>query len=301
MNKASVSFINYLKEDRLYSERTIKSYEEDIEKFLKFLSKEGLLMDQVNIDIIRNFLTQELNAGISKRSCKRRLSSLRHFYTYMSNHNMVKENPFLFVSAPKMDKTFPHALYREQIDRLFTANSERTDELAIRDQAILELLYSSGLRCSELVNLKVQDINTRTRTVRVLAGKGNKERIVPFTKECATTLDNYIKKDRIKFLSRASEPNASLFLNSKGEKLTSRGVEYILNKVQERCGINVGLHPHLLRHSFATHLLENGADLLIIQELLGHDSINATQVYTHVTEEAMKDAYIVHPRAKKED
>ena len=217
----------------------------------------------------------------------------------MVNVGYVKDNPFIFVSAPKMEVKYPHGLYKEQILELFKRNAERTDSLKNRDQAILYLLYYSGMRAFELVNLDVQSVSLKDRVVRVL-GKGNKERIIPFTNECQAVLKQYIEHERRDLLKKSKDPTPALFLNAKGERLTTRGLEYILDAIEEKIGLYVGLHPHILRHSFATHLLENGADLRVIQELLGHESINATQVYTHVTEEAMKETYLnAHPRAKK--
>ena len=299
MNKPEQEFLDHLLVVRNYSPRTVKSYQEDIDKFCEFIYQEGVMIDDVDVICIRNFLTEELNQGISKRSCKRRLSSLKHFYKYMVNVCYIKDNPFVFVSAPKVETRYPHALYKEQIAELFKRNAERTDELALRDQAILYLLYYSGIRADELVKLDVQSIALKDRVVRVL-GKGNKERIIPFTADCQKVLKAYIDKERIVLLRKARDMTPALFLNAQGERLTTRGLEYILDAIEEKIGLFVGLHPHILRHSFATHLLENGADLRVIQELLGHESINATQVYTHVTEEAMKETYMsAHPRAKK--
>lgn len=307
MNKATVEFLKYLKNEKNYTETTIKSYAFDLEKFFKFLLNEGVLMDEVDQIVIRNFLTEELNSGVGKRSCKRRLSSLKHFYSYLQREKVVKDNPFIFIITPKTDKKYPHALYKEQIDNIFRENAKRTDELACRDQAILELLYYSGIRAAELVTLTYQDVDIKRRTVRVM-GKGRKERYVPFTQDCQKVLAQYVEKLRPVLLMKfkPSEkhmtPPVTFFLNSNGNSLTTRGLEYILDSIEEKTGTFVGLHPHLLRHSFATHLLENGADLRVIQELMGHASINATQVYTHVTMEAMKKEYAgAHPRARKSD
>lgn len=315
MNKQTYDFLDYIQNERKYSIKTVDSYKFDIEKFFDFLLKEGVLMDEVDQIVIRNFLTDELNAGISKRSCKRRLSSLRQFYAYMVEKKIVKENPFLLVDSPKTDKKYPHALYKDQIQEILKENAKRTDDLAIRDQAILSLLYYCGLRASELVDLTLQDINFRTRIVRVI-GKGNKERLVPFTEECKVAVQRYINDSRPKLLAKKNVSTSLLFLSDRvsyptmddktGEikepKMTTRGLEYILDEIEKKTGTFVGLHPHLLRHSFATHLLENGADLRVIQELLGHASLNTTQVYTHMSSEAMKQAYIdAFPRARKKD
>ena len=299
MNKPEQEFLSHLQNVRNYSPKTVLSYQEDIDIFCEFIFKEGVLMEDVDIICIRNYLTEELNRGVSKRTCKRRLSSLKHFYKYMVNVGYIKDNPFIFVSAPKTETKYPHALYKEQIEEIFKRNAEREDALKNRDQAILYLLYYSGMRAQELVSLDVQSVSLKERIVRVL-GKGNKERIIPFTSECQKIIKDYISNERIALLKKSKDMTPALFLNVHGQRLTTRGLEYILDSIEEKIGLYVGLHPHILRHSFATHLLENGADLRVIQELLGHESINATQVYTHVTEEAMKETYEnAFPRAKK--
>ena len=299
MNKPEQEFLNHLEFVRNYSKQTVLSYQKDIDLFCDFIFREGVLLEDVDTLVIRNFLTEELNRGVSKRSCKRRLCSLKHFYKYMLNVGYINDNPFVFVQSPKTETKYPHALYKDQIEEIFKRNAERSDSLASRDQAILYLLYYSGMRAHELVTLDVQSISLKERAVRVL-GKGNKERLIPFTVDCQKVIKAYLDKERMELLKKSKEPTAALFLNANGERLTTRGLEYILDAIEEKTGLYVGLHPHILRHSFATHLLENGADLRVIQELLGHESINATQVYTHVTEEAMKETYMAtHPRAKK--
>ena len=299
MNRQTADFLNYLRYERNYSSQTVISYSRDIDKFFRFLSEEGLDMEEVDQIVIRNFLTDELNSGVSKRSCKRRLCALRHFYKYMVRREMVKDNPFVFVSSPKTEKTLPKFLYKDQVREILDENKKRDDLLSYRDQAILSTLYYSGIRASELVSLELQSVSLPRRTLRVL-GKGNKERIVPISEECKKDIETYMKTTRMELASRNKEGTKVLFLNDHGNKLTTRGLEYILDQIEQKTGSFVGLHPHILRHSFATHLLENGADLRIIQELLGHESLNTTQVYTHVTEESMKETYLAaHPRARK--
>ena len=301
MNRAIQSYLDFLKDEKNYSNDTIKSSKYDLEKFFKFLNEEGCLMDQVDIIVIRNFLSDELSSNISKRSCKRRLSTLRHFYDFMVREKEIKENPFIFVQSPKTEKKYPHVLYQDQIQLILSENKKRTDKLAIRDQAILEILYYTGIRASECVSIDTQDINLKSRRIRIF-GKGRKERIVVFTLDCQNTLERYMKELRPTLLGDNVYNENALFVNEHGRRLTTRGLEYILDMVEEKTGNYVGLHPHLLRHSFATHLLENGADLKTIQELLGHASLDATQVYTHVTEQAMQNTFeTFHPRAKKKD
>ena len=298
-NRYINEYIIYLKYEKQYSSKTIDNYTRDIDKFFNYILKEDILADKVDRIVIRNFLSDELNSGVSKRSCKRRMSSLRNFYRFMKREGYIDDDPFILIEVPKVETKYPHALYRKQIEEILTKNSERTDNLMLRDQAILEALYYTGIRASELCSLTTQSVSMNQRMIRVL-GKGNKERIVPFSDACKKTLELYINTTRKELLSKAKLPTRALFLNAHGQQLTPRGLEYILDCIEEKTGSFVGLHPHILRHSFATHLLENGADLRVIQELLGHESINATQVYTHVTEEAMKEQYSAHfPRAKK--
>ena len=310
MNRYEAEFLDHIKNERNYSPMTVDSYRRDIEKFFSFLNKEDCLVDDVDLIIIRNFLTEEINNGISKRSCKRRLSSLHHFYGFLSQKNYVKLNPFDYITSPKTEKKLPHVLYQEDVEALLKANKQRTDELASRDQAILEVLYYCGVRASELINIKLSDINLRSRSVRVI-GKGRKERIVPFTTDCADSISKYLKDSRPILKNKydlhpdfdesgIKKEYYQLFLNNNGRKMTLRGLEFILDKIEEKTGEYVDLHPHLLRHSFATQLLSRGADLRVIQELLGHSSINTTQIYTHVSEEKVKKEYLsAHPRAKK--
>lgn len=291
----------YLRLEKRYSERTIESYTEDIKKFYDYVISKGGNPLKVNTSIIRSFLSYERLNDISKKTIKRRLSGLRSFYGFLQENEYVKYNPFLSITSPKPDITYPKVLFEDEVEKLLRANSQRTDNLKDRDQAILELLYASGLRGSELVNLELSSIDFRNRIIKVF-GKGSKERLVPFSLEAKTSIEKYVNGLRKQLLlaSKDEELPTVLFLNNKGEKMTLRGLEYILKKIEEKTGIFVDLHPHMMRHTFATHLLEHGADLRTIQEMLGHASISTTQVYTHVTTEAMKSEYMEsHPRARK--
>ena len=254
MNRQTADFLNYLRYERNYSSQTIISYSRDIDKFFRFLSEEGLDMEEVDQIVIRNFLTDELNSGVSKRSCKRRLCALRHFYKYMVRREMVKDNPFVFVSSPKTEKTLPKFLYKDQVREILDENKKRDDLLAYRDQAILSTLYYSGIRASELVSLELQSVSLPRRTLRVL-GKGNKERIVPISEECKKDIETYMKTTRMELASRNKEGTKVLFLNDHGNKLTTRGLEYILDQIEQKTGSFVGLHPHILRHSFILQFL----------------------------------------------
>ncbi len=295
-------YLDYLKEQKNYSTNTIDSYRRDIELFLNFIKDEGYSFENVDNNLIRNFLRFEVIQGKSKRTNQRRIIALRRFYAWLLKNEYVKYNPFISIKTPKHDKKLPSFLHEEEIELLIEADAKREDFLAKRDHAIIILLYSSGIRVSELISLKLQDINLRQRTMRIV-GKGKKERIVPFSNLSLEALNDYLRNCRNYVLekNKISNPTNALFINAKGEQITSRGVQYILKNVEERTGINLGLHPHKMRHTFATHLLEKGADLRTIQEILGHTSLETTQVYTHVTTNKMVDTYKnAFPRAKKE-
>ena len=299
MNKQEAEYLEYLVISRGYSPHTVDSYQRDIDRWNDFLSSEGIAFDDIDVKIIRNFLTAELmrlpNTGNPKRTMARRLSALRGYYDFLLMQGYVKVNSFRLVKAPKQEKRLPKVLYVEEVLKLLDANAMRDDELACRDQAILELLYASGMRASELVSLKAMDIDFRSMGIRVF-GKGKKERIVPISNAAVNAIRAYQKELRPVLVARNKNErkDTELFLNAQGKKLTVRGLEYILKVVEEKTGIYLGLHPHELRHSFATHLLESGLDLRMIQEMLGHENINTTQVYTHVSLQEMSEQYHDH-------
>lgn len=285
-------YASYLLYQKNYSKDTIDSYTRDINKFLDFMNNENYTLNSVDSTLIRNFLAHETLSGISKRSNARRVIALRQFYEYLVKNNYVEFNPFIVISTPKIDKKLPEFMYLEEINNLFELNSQRKDFLMHRDQAIIELLFSSGLRVSELVNLTLQDLNLKERMMRIV-GKGNKERIVPFSLKTQKTLSIYLENTRKELIANSGNNIGTnyVFLNNRGEKLTTRGVEYILQEIENKTGVTLSLHPHKFRHSFATHLLNQGLDLRTIQELMGHASLSSTQVYTHVSNQKMHDEY----------
>lgn len=299
MLKEIEKFSDYLEYNLNYSPLTIKNYQKDIEHFYQYIFSQGIDVPEVDHLLIRNYLSFLIMNDISKRSINRKLAALRKYYSYLLNQNIIKENPFLFVQNPKEEIRYPRVLYIEDIEKIFSANRERTDRLMIRDQAIMEILYATGVRASELVTMKLFDIDLNQRTIRIF-GKGSKERLVAFSRSARETLKEYLNNLRPSLAVKNPAREEHVFLNSLGKPLTVRGLELILNEVEQKTGLHYELHPHIFRHSFATHLLEGGADLRVIQDLLGHESLNTTQVYTHVTEEEMKEEFSLHhPRAKK--
>lgn len=301
MNNTLQEFLDYLANERLFSPLTVEAYKSDLYKFYIYLGQEGVEINQVDRIVIRNFLSFELQNGISKRSCARRIAAIRHYFEFLKERKQISHNPFTFIQTLKKEKRLPKVLYFEQIEALINKNMERSDDLVYRDTALLELLYASGLRASELLNLKVSDLDLHNRLIRVV-GKGKKERIIPFSENARDALELYLEKTRETLVAKDEllRNVQYFFLNARGQKLTTRGLQYILSAIEKKTNVYLGLHPHMLRHSFATHLLEEGADLLVIQELLGHESLNTTQIYTHVSQDVMKNQHqLAHPRAKK--
>lgn len=297
MIKPEAEYLEFLLVQKGYSQHTVNSYQQDIERWHGFLNAEGVAFDDIDAKVIRNFMSKELSSasnpdGNPKRTLSRRMSCLRGYYDFLLRQGYVKANMFRAMRSPKQEQRLPQVLYVQDVINLLEANAKREDELARRDQAILELLYASGMRASEIIAVKGVDIDYRTMTIRVL-GKGRKERIVPFSEAAAKAMKQYQKELRPVLQSRntAERKDMEFFLSARGKKLTVRGLEYILKVVDEKTGLFLGLHPHELRHSFATHLLDNGAQLLMIQEMLGHSTVDTTQVYTHVSINQMSSQY----------
>ena len=291
MNKPEAEYINYLKVRR-YSQKTIEAYTKDIDVFFDFLLQNGLLFDSISKKDIRLYLSYELERGESKRSTQRRMSSLRGFYHFLEKNEYIEINPFVNASSPKAPIRFPDVLSETQMELLLSSNQERTDFLKIRDQAILELLFDSGMRASELVSFTYRQIDWRNRMIRV-RGKGSKERLVPFGEGTLKTMEAYWKDIRPILASKMKKKRANdaFFLNANGGNLTIRGLEFILREVTKKCDLKLSIHPHELRHTFATRLLDNGADLRLIQTLLGHESLDTTTIYTHVSRKKLKKEY----------
>ena len=291
-------YLEYLKYQKNYSDYTINSYKTDILEYLDYLERESLNYKDVVYSDIRFYLMYlKEEKKDTNSSIDRKLSALRGFYKYMANENIIKSNIFSLVNGPKKDKKLPRYFEYNELEELFNACDISTS-LGQRDLLILEMLYATGVRVGELVNIKVNDINRSERKILIL-GKGNKERIVEYGDYCEEILELYLKEGYIDLNKESSE---YLILNKNGGVLTERGVRYLLDKIIKNTSINKNISPHMIRHSFATHLLNEGCDLLTVQKLLGHESISATQVYTHVSTDRLKEVYYnSFPRAKKDD
>jgi tyrosine recombinase XerC len=302
-SEEELRFISYLLNERKFSQNTASSYKEDVSLYLGFLAGINRDYAEVTPEEIRGYLLDLTNRGLSKASIKRHLAALKHFYRFLYLKDLIKTDPFELISSPKTEKKLPDFLTGDEVNQLFEANRKRTDKLAARDEALIELMFASGLRASEVVSLTLQTVNMRERMIRVF-GKGKKERIVPFSQSAKEAMDSYLKNLRPELAFKCKKPDqgAYFFLNDRGEKLTYRGLEYIMHEVEAKTGCYMKLHPHKFRHSFATKMLSQGADLRTIQELLGHESIGTTQIYTHITYTEMKNVYDrAFPRAKIPD
>lgn len=283
-------FLDYLKYQKNVSEHTLSAYSKDLVDFLNFLEEKKCDILEVNYPLLRNYLGH-LREGLSKKSVARKLASLRTFYKFLVREGKIKENPALLVSSPRLNKKLPSFLDLPQIEELLQL-PEHTPA-GTRDKAILELLYATGMRVSEIVFLNIWEVDLNSDEIKIL-GKGKKERIVLMGKYSQDALREYLFSSR-PHLQKNNEK--ALFLNKYGGRLTSRGVQRIVEKYIKILGERKNITPHSLRHSFATHLLERGADLRSVQELLGHASLSTTQIYTHLTKERLKEIHKkYHPR-----
>lgn len=269
--------------------------------FFSFLEQEGIhSLEDIDPHCVRLFLTTLYNEKLSRRSVSRKISSLRSFFRFLERENLVETNPFMLITLPKAKKPIPGFLYMEELQKLFAVN-DLNDPLGQRNQALLETLYGTGMRVSECQNLKLKDIDFSIGTMLV-KGKGNKERYVPFGSFAENALKQYIQDGRQQLLDNAGANGDTVFLNARGNPLTTRGIRTILKKMMEKAALTVHVHPHKLRHTFATHMLNEGADLRTVQELLGHENLSSTQIYTHVTKDHLRNIYVnSHPRAKSQD
>lgn len=285
-------FLDYLKYQKNSSEHTISAYSHDIIEFQNFCDEKNIDITRVEYLTLRNYLGY-LHKKISKRSIARKLASLRSFYKFLVKYGYCKENPANLISTPKQDKKLPSFLDTNAICELLNIPDENTP-LGIRDKAILELLYATGMRVSEIVSLNIFDIDHNSDEIKIM-GKGKKERIVLMGKFAQDAIKKYILTGYPKLQKK---PGGALFLNKNGERLSARSIQRIVEKYIKILGEKKNITPHSLRHSFATHLLERGADLRTVQELLGHSSLSTTQIYTHLTKERLKQVYDkYHPRA----
>lgn len=294
-------FVDYLKNERIYSENTVTSYLSDLTEFQHFLAKNGGFetWDKVTRRDVELFLQELTNNNASQATKSRKMSTLRSFFGYLNKRDILEIDPTETISLRNSEKKLPEFFYRNELKKVFDS-LQGNKPLTLRNKAMFELFYATGMRVSELANLKLDQIDFDLKLILV-HGKGNKDRYVAFTNQAKVALKNYLDRGRGQLLEK-SEDKGYVFLNNRGKKLTSRGIEYVMQKVFTDAGVGGRVHPHMLRHSFATELINNGADLRSVQELLGHESLSTTQIYTHVSMQHLQNDYQkFFPRKNKED
>lgn len=286
-------FLGFLSVEKGLSSNTVLSYSRDIRKLFRFFQKEKIQWNRAKEDDLIKFVHQQSRAGLSARSSARLISTLKSFYKFLVSDGILKKNPVANLSSPKTWLVLPQFLTLKEVEALLSQPDEK-DVRGLRDKAMLELLYATGLRVSELVALKPKDLNLEDGFL-LCRGKGNKERIVPLGNSAVRAIQKYLNEARSKLVK---QPNESLFLTQRGEAFTRQGFWKLLKSYAQKAGLEVKISPHTLRHSFATHLLERGADLRSVQLMLGHSQITTTQIYTHVSRERLRRVYEkFHPRA----
>jgi integrase/recombinase XerD len=295
ISAAIASFLTHVKVEKGLSSNTVSAYCRDLAKFSSFAQKQKLALEAVSRDDLVDFLASLYRQKLESKSVARHLVSLRNFFRFAQMQELIPADPSQNLESPKIRRSLPGYLRLEEVERLLAQPDPKTP-FGMRDRAMLEVLYSAGLRVSELIGLRVSDLDSKSGSVRCI-GKGDKERIVPVGKKALSMVEKYMHDARPKLIGRATG-SPMLFVNRRGGALSRVGVWKILSAYGRRAGLRVPLTPHMLRHSFATHLLERGADLRSVQLMLGHADISTTQIYTHVVEERLKQIYKAHhPRA----
>jgi integrase/recombinase XerC len=294
-------FLQYLRQERNYSIHTVASYEDDLRQFSEFLQRHfesrKYALDEMDHVTIRLFLGDLLEQGFSKSSIARKLAALKSFFKYLHKVHELKQNPALNVASPKIEKRLPQYLDEATVQRLMAQPDRSTPEGA-RDAAMLELFYSTGVRLSELIGLELSDVDFHNSTIKV-TGKGSKQRIIPFGRPARDALKLYLEK-RGNLVNRQTKPAdvKAVFMTIRGKRMNPKGVNVLINRYIGSVSEIEKKSPHVLRHTFATHLLNRGADLRAVKELLGHESLSTTQVYTHVSVDRLKKVYAqAHPKA----
>ena len=297
MKNVILKFIDELRYEKNYSDLTINGYLKDLDIFLEYLNENNIKKySDIEYQDIRLFINYLYNLNYNNKTISRHISAIRSFFKYLKVNNYIKNNPCTLISNPKLEKRLPKYLNFEDVEKLLRA-FDNNNFIGLRNSLILELLYSTGIRVSEITNIKLKDVSMPDKTIRIL-GKGSKERFVYFGNICFNLLEQYLKKSYPLLNEKNSE---YLILSKTGKKINDRTIRTIVDDAAKIAGIKIKISPHVLRHTFATHMLNEGADLRSVQELLGHENLSTTQVYTHLTNEKIRNIYLnTHPRAKKE-
>jgi len=301
MQEKVEGFLDFLRAEKGYSANTIAAYRNDLTQFVEHMvERAGRPLtdwEEVDKNAILEYILEMREREYASSTVARKVAAIKSFFHFLTSEELVEDDPTANLDSPKVKKRLPTTLTYEEVDRLLAAPGQGDSSKALRDRALLELLYATGMRVSEIVSLDLEDVSLASATVRVTRGKGGKERIIPIHSRAVEALEAYLGKARLQLLKNPEE--RALFLNHRGERLTRQGLWLIIKYYVQQAGIQGEVTPHTLRHSFATHLLNGKADLRHVQELLGHANISTTQVYTHITSDRLRVAYDeAHPRAK---
>jgi integrase/recombinase XerD len=294
-------FLDFLRVEKGYSNNTTAAYRNDLAQFIEYITEETgngqAKWSSINKSMIIDYILELKEKEYASSTVARKVAAIKSFFHFLTSEEVVVDDPTATLDSPKVKKRLPVTLSYEEVNQLLSQPAGNESPKALRDKGLLELLYATGMRVTEIVSLNLEDINLASATVRVTRGKGSKERIIPIHTRAVHALEEYLSKGRLQLLKNANE--RALFLNHRGERLTRQGLWLIIKHYVREAGIVGEVTPHTLRHSFATHLLNGKADLRHVQELLGHANISTTQIYTHLSNERLREAYDeAHPRAK---
>lgn len=303
VSAARAGYLNHLRIERSLADNTVSAYSRDLAKFEQWLADQKINFEAISSDELLSFEVWLKSSGLSATSVNRHLSSVKGFYKYASLE-MNFLNPATEINSAKISRKLPKALSIDEISRLIESSKQEGNPISLRDCAILELLYGSGGRVSEIIGINLSDVSVTQSsegdiTIIKLRGKGSKERIVPLGKFAVAAIENYVTRTRPALAVKNSKSEPALFLNSRGKRLSRQSAWQVVLDASERTGLTGKVSPHVFRHSYATHLLDGGADIRVVQELLGHASVTTTQIYTLVTIDKVRESYITaHPRAQ---
>lgn len=287
-------YLKYLKSDRNYSVDTIQAYQQAISDFVDFIAEvpeDQKQLTEVDAFDVESFLTHLYEKQYARNSIAQKVSALKSFYAFLVKSDVISNNPFEYVHLKTNNRRLPRFLYQNEMRALFDGAKQNSDKrLGLRNLAVLETLYATGIRVSECAGIQLNDIDLDNRTILV-TGKGNKQRYVPFGEYAQNAIEAWLTDGRTQIMAKYKQVHSFLFVNHYGRPLTARGIEYIMDEIVQKSSLTTKIHPHMLRHTFATEMLNNGADMRSVQELLGHSSLSTTQIYTHVTKSHLMNDY----------
>ncbi|WP_124057361.1 tyrosine recombinase XerC [Vaginisenegalia massiliensis] len=303
MDQELNQFIHYLADERRYSNETVQAYQRDLDEFVQFIRlSQATPLAEISYQDMRLYLAHLNERGLAPNSISRKLSALRSFFRYCLKQSYIEANPMELIQFRPKEQRLPEFFYEKEVDQLLKAAANPAIPYPLRNRAIVEILYATGMRVSECCQLRLEQVNLTVQLIRVV-GKGQKERIVPLGDAAVFAIQAYLDQERPDLCAKKDLSLSSdrVFLSDKGQELQPAQIRRLLNRIVKEAGLNIAIHPHKMRHTFATHLLNHGADMRSVQELLGHADLSSTQIYTHVTKDRLRKSYLAaHPRAHRQ-